>query len=254
MKGFRQKQLVDILERERIINTAAMAERFGVSIETIRRDLDQLEKQGVLRKTYGGAEIRTTPLNIPAPLEQKRESYHDIKTALAARVAQFVSDGDTVALDAGSTVLEVCKFLKDRQGLIVICGDIHTAAELLGSGNRVYMMGGFLTDDGTSSSTFAKEFFETITSIDVFISSADGANPDDGLSTDEVGINELKKRYIRKAKTCVALIDHSKFSRKAFYKTCDYSDVDYLVTDSDAPADLVERIRKQGTQVELVSI
>ena len=54
MRSFRQKEIIDILERERVINTAATAQQFGVSIETIRRDLDQLEKQGILRKTYGG--------------------------------------------------------------------------------------------------------------------------------------------------------------------------------------------------------
>lgn len=254
MKSFRQKQLYDILERDHMINTAAVAEHFGVSIETIRRDLNQLEKQGVLRKTYGGAELRAAPPIVPPQVELHRESYHDIKTALAARTAQYVPDGSTIALDAGSTVLEVCKFLKEKRDLVIICGDVFTAAELLGSRHRIYMMGGFLAPDGSSSGSFAKEFLNNITTIDVFISSADGANPDDGLSTNETGNNELKKRYIRKAKTRVVMVDHSKFTRNAFYKTCNYSDIDYLVTDSDTPAATVEKIRRLGTEVDLVSI
>jgi len=255
MKSFRQKDMIEILEQEHIINTVEIANRFGVSVETIRRDLDQLEKQGLLKKTYGGAEIKSKPAVWPAPLKNRRESFHEAKVAIAARAADYVPNNCTVALDAGTTVFELCKFLKEKQNLILISGDIHSAGELLTSGNnKVYMMGGFLTPDGTSSGTFAKEFFNNIASIDMFLFSTDGATPDDGFSTDEAGINDLKKRYIKKAKTKIAMVDHSKFLKKAFYKMCDFSEIDILITDSKTPIETVEKIRRSGTKVEVVQV
>lgn len=171
------------------------------------------------------------------------------------RAAEYVNNNCTVALDAGTTVLELCKFLCKKQDLIVISNDIHSSAELLSAGNnKIYMMGGFLTPDGTSSGTFAKEFLNNIAGIDVFIFSTDGASLEDGLSTDEASINDVKKLYIKKAKKRIAMIDHSKFSKRAFYKMCDFIDIDVLVTDSETPSDIIQKLRRLGTQVDIVEI
>ena len=257
MRSFRQKEIIDILERERVINTAATAQQFGVSIETIRRDLDQLEKQGILRKTYGGAELCSKTPVLPAPLESRRAAEHSAKVALALRAAEYVPDNCTVTLDAGSTVQELCRYLREKSGLIVMTVDIHSAAELLyqGSGqNKVYMIGGFLTPDGTASGTYAKEFLNSISGVDIFLTSTDGASPEEGLSTDETYINELKRRYIKKAKKRIAMVDHSKFMRKGFYRMCDFSDIDVVITDSQTPPEIIEKLRRMGTVVDVVSV
>ena len=255
MKGYRQQEIVRMLQKEKIINTANLAEHFSVSIETIRRDLDQLEKQGILNKTYGGAELKPQTNVMPSPLESRRSTAADAKAAIAAYAAKYIKGPCTIALDAGSTIYELCPFLNELNQLIIVCNDIHTAAKLLEGGqNKVYLMGGFLTHDGTSNGTFAKEFFNSVAGIDVFICSADGAHPEEGLSSDESGINDLKKRYIRSAHKKIALLDHTKFQRKGFYKTCNFTDMDLLITDSKTPADIIDKIRRGGTPVEAVEI
>lgn len=255
MKSFRQKEMIEMLSKEGMITTTAAAKHFGVSIETIRRDLDQLEKQGIVKKTYGGAELQAQPHVWPAPLKKRMESYRDSKAAIAARAASYVPNNCTIALDAGTSILELCPYLKEREKLIIISSDVHSSAELLTAGNnKVYIMGGFLTPDGTSSGTFAKEFLNNITGIDVFLFSTDGADLEDGLSTDEAGINTLKKLYLKKAKKRIAMIDHSKFSKKAFYRMCSFSDIDVLITDSLTPPDIIEHIRRRGTKVDVVTV
>ena len=67
-------------------------------------------------------------------------------------------------------------------------------------------------------------------------------------------INDLKKRYIRSAHKKIALLDHTKFQRKGFYKTCNFTDMDLLITDSKTPADIIDKIRRGGTPVEVVEI
>lgn len=244
-----------MLEKEKVINTIQVASHFGVSVETIRRDLDQLEGQGILKKIYGGAELRPKTKVLPSPLDKRRILQHGAKTAIARRAAEYISDRSTVALDAGSTIFELCKCLHDKKDLIIISGDIHSAGELLASGHRkVFMMGGFLTPDGTSNGTFAKDFFNSISSIDFFVTSTDGATPEDGLSTDEEGINNLKKRYLKKATTSIAMIDHTKFMKKGFYKLCDFSEIDIVITDSLTPSDILDKIRESGPSVDIVSV
>jgi len=250
----RQKELVDMLEKEKVINTIQIAAHFGVSVETIRRDLDQLEAQGILKKIYGGAELRSPESILPLPLESRRMLQYNAKAAIASRAAEYISDDSSVALDAGSTIFELCKCLHDKKDLIIISADIHSAGELLSSGHRkVYMMGGFLTPDGASGGTFSKDFFNSISSIDFFVTSTDGATPEDGLSTDEEGINNLKKCYLKKATKSIAMIDHTKFRKKGFYKLCDFSEIDLVITDSLTPSDVLDKIRESGPAVDIVS-
>ncbi len=255
MSSFRQKDIREILERDKIIKTADIAQKLGVTVETVRRDFDQLEKQGVLHKIYGGAVLYTESANLLASLETRRKEDLKAKAGMAAAAARYVTDDCIVALDAGSTVFELCAHLKGRKGLVIICNDVHAATELLsGSDARVYLMGGFLTKDGTSSGMFAKDFLNNIARIDYFICSTDGADLDSGLASDEEGINHLKKLYLKNARTSIALIGHSKFRKKGFYKLCDFSDLDLIITDSDTPAETVGQLRACGARVEIAEI
>ncbi len=255
MKSMRQIELVKLLEKNHVINTAEMAKRFNVSIETIRRDLDHFEQQGILKKIYGGAELRYNDEAVfTSPLEQRINSQHSEKTSMARKAAQLIPDGCTVALDSGSTILELSKLLKEKHNMIIIASDIHSASELIATdnNNKVYIIGGQLTKDGTSSASFVKEFLASINHIDYFVLSCDGASPDDGLSNDDEFINELKRKYLKKADKSIALIDHTKFLRRGFYRLCDISELSVVITDSETHPVTVERLRHTGTKVEIV--
>lgn len=249
MKKNRQKEIVQLLEREKVVNAQELAERFDVSLATIRRDLDQLEQQHILRKTYGGAELRDSIVNLIPTLSTRLNRYHEDKVSIALTALQYIPDNCTIALDSGSTISEFCRRLPSKRGLTVISSDTYNANLALTSGNRVYMMGGFLTPDGTSDGTCAKEFLSNIGTLDFFITSTDGADPTAGITTHELGINELKRHYLKNAATTILLVDHSKFNQKGFYKMCDFSDIDIVITDAKTSADIIEHIRRQGPQV-----
>ena len=236
MKYARQKELIEIIQNQGYLNAAAAAEAFGVSIATIRRDLKQLEHQGLLEKKYGGAQL---PTGAPVGM-----------LPFALRQSHF--DGSTIALDAGSTIFELSLLLKKKNNMIIICSDVLSANELLKSdSNQIYMMGGFLTKDGSSSGDFVESFINKITNIDVFLCSCDGANPKYGVSNEHQNINNLKKNYMNKALKTIALIDHSKFSSNAFYKMCDFSDLDLLITDSYTPDETLRELRAAGVEIEI---
>lgn len=250
MKSSRQNEILQLLKQDKIINTAGLAAQFGVSVETIRRDLNQLERSGLMKKVYGGAQLAQDSA-VPWPaLSVRLQSNQTAKASIAARAIEFISDSCVIALDAGTTIYELCRHLPARHDMTVICSDIHCASYLLDNSTaRVYMMGGFLTPDGTSRGTFSGEFFANISEIDTFVCSTDGVDPVNGLTTNGMGINELKRRYIQKAARCILLADHSKFDQKGFYRVCGLSDIDLLITDRETPPDIIELIRDCGVEV-----
>ncbi len=252
MKYARQKELIEIIQNQGYLNAAAAAEAFGVSIATIRRDLKQLEHQGLLEKKYGGAQLPTgAPVGM-LPFALRQSHFHGSKAAIAAAALNHIPDGSTIALDAGSTIFELSLLLKKKNNMIIICSDVLSANELLKSdSNQIYMMGGFLTKDGSSSGDFVESFINKITNIDVFLCSCDGANPKYGVSNEHQNINNLKKNYMNKALKTIALIDHSKFSSNAFYKMCDFSDLDLLITDSYTPDETLRELRAAGVEIEI---
>lgn len=255
LKYARQKELIEIIQKQGYLNAAAAAETFGVSIATIRRDLKQLEHQGLLEKKYGGAQLPSgAPVNM-LPFALRQSHFRGSKSAIAAAALKYIPDGSTIALDAGSTLFEVALLLKEKDNLVIISSDVISANEMLKhEKNRIYMMGGFLTKDGSSSGDFAESFIERITSIDVFLCSCDGANPKYGISNENHDINDLKKNYMNKALKTIALIDHSKFSQNAFYKMCDFSDVDLLITDSGTDEEILKDLKKTGVKIEIAEI
>jgi len=95
-------------------------------------------------------------------------------------------------------------------------------------------------------------FFDNISRIDIFVCATDGAIPEEGLTCDAAGINDLKKKYMRTAGKHIAVLDHTKFSHSGFYKTCNFEDLDILITDSGASDEALKTIRKSGIKVETV--
>lgn len=252
LKYVRQKELIDTIQNQGYINAAAAAKKFGVSIATIRRDLNQLEHQGLLEKKYGGAKLPPGSSINMLPFALRQSHFHSSKAAIAAAALKHIPDGATIALDAGSTLFEVALRLNEKNNLVIISSDVISANEMLKhEKNQVYMMGGFLTKDGSSSGDFAEDFINKITNIDIFLCSCDGANPKYGISNENLNISNLKSNYMKKARKTIALIDHSKFSQNAFYKMCDFSEIDLLITDSATPDEILNELRVTGVNIEI---
>ena len=251
-KSIRQDEILQLLEKDGFVSTSQMAAHYGVSIETIRRDLDIFEKRGIATKVYGGAKLTNSQPSPWPSYDVRMESFPDAKMAIAVQALTHIPGSCTIALDVGSTITEFCKQLIHRDDLIVICNDIQCASLLFKAGkHQIYVLGGFLSDVGSTSGAFIREFFSTISDIDYYVCSTDGISLEGGLTTNRERTNDLKRQYIRKAKSTIVLADHSKFTQRGFYKLCELSDIDLLITDSATPGELVEKIRQSGVPVEI---
>jgi DeoR/GlpR family transcriptional regulator of sugar metabolism len=214
---------------------AELAEQFGVSEMTIRRDLELLEADGIARRVRGGA-ISVVSRSYEPPLALRATTASAAKAAIGAAAADLVNDGDTVVIDVGTTTLELAKALHGRRGITVVTASLPIAVEL---GNdpdiRVLVTGG-LVRNGELSLTggIAEDVFSTLNCDLAFIGVAGiCANP--GLTEYNHDDARVKRAAIAAARRSVVLADGSKLGRVAFATVAPLSAIDTVVTD--APAD-----------------
>jgi len=130
----RRQQMLNLLEETGTLNVGELADRFGVSLVTVRKDLDELGAEGLLDRTFGGAVFshrsRFNRSFLQRALEHRRE-----KRAIAAAALEYIQDGDTIMLDAGTTTLALAQVLKEQiKNVFVITCSVPVALELSSAG------------------------------------------------------------------------------------------------------------------------
>ncbi len=258
MKSERQNIIIDMLFKDGFVKTSNLQETLGVSIETIRRDFNQLAKMGFLIKTYGGAVKTNHYINVKSDLEtwqRRMDSSLKEKRAIALCAIKYIEDYTLLAMDSGTTILELAKLLNQRKGITIITNDINTTETILQHNvNQVFLLGGMMTANGSSNGYLAKHLLSNFSKIDMYVFSCDGVNIEDGFTTSNLENNELKRLFVEKAIKKIALADYTKFGKKALFKISSFDQVDVVITDSSTPQVYVDQIREKGIQVDIVNV
>ena len=253
MKHTRQNKILEMLAKEEFITTEALAEKMEVSTQTIRRDLDVLEQQGLVDKVYGGASLVSNAgskgefslLNYISNTSNIRE-----KSIIAAKAMDYVENGTTVAVDVGSTTRMLAPELNKKENLLIITKDALLASSLFNHPtNKVYLVGGLLDETGTSSGAYTDEFLSTISVIDTFFLSSQGITVNEGLTTNNAGVEAFRSSVLARARKTIGLADHTKFGVIRFYRTCGLEDVDILITDSGTDDKIIKELQKAGVDI-----
>ncbi len=241
-----------LLSKKRVLNSE-ICEMFNVSIETIRRDLDHLEKEGIIRKVYGGAVLVDDSL-VPDSLEKWDVRYLEnleVKKTIASQTAALIPDNCTVLLDTGTSAFEVACQLKNRSSLTIVTNSLRIATELGMCRNlTVYCVGGIIkVDELVTSGFLASEFLSYFNHFDIAVLSADGFIPAEGTAEYSMEIAMLKKNMLDKSDKIILAIDHTKFGISANCITCPTGKINTVVTDKDTPQEAVAYLRKRGVNV-----
>lgn len=246
LKSERRELIIDTLRKERSVKITELMERFGVSNETIRRDLVYLEEQGMARCVYGGAVydfLTTNEYNYSIRIKNNQQE----KLCICREAAALVNDGDSIAIGGSTTTLELGRHLARKNRLTVVTNSLYIANEIASNTlNKVILTGGVLSRDEqkmTGPDTVASfgRYF-----VDKAFFSAAGISEEGGLteySEEERGITET---LIRQAKKAILLNDTSKFNVTAFYKICDTREIDEIITDWRASARDVQAYENMG--------
>lgn len=208
-----------------------LSKEFDVSEETIRRDLEKLEEDGHVTKTYGGAVLNDRS-SIDLPFNVRWKANPGGKQKIAEMVNEQIADGDNIFLDASTTAVMIAKNIKDKRRLTVITNSIENMLALSDApGYTILSTGGMLKPD--SMSLVGKKAQDSVATynVDKAFISAKGVDISRGITDGNDETASIKQVMIESAARIYLVVDSSKFDRVAFAQICSFDRVDAVITD-----------------------
>ena len=250
---FRKKRIMEELSVKGKVDILDLVKLLDVSAMTIRRDLDELEKQKKLIRTHGGAAIPEAIIAEQSYI-QKISEAHPQKMEIAEIAIGLVKDGMTVFLDSGTTNFEIAKRLKRRENLTIVTNDIKIAAELMDSKVVVIMLGGKIQNGvGAVFGSYAENMLKEI-HVDILFLGAHAVHPTLGITSATLEKASIKRMMINSSEVVYLVVDAQKFGKKAFAKIASIDSVTAIITDQTLPAEVEEIYSEMTTFIKGVKI
>ncbi|GGJ55957.1 DeoR/GlpR family DNA-binding transcription regulator [Deinococcus roseus] len=248
----RKRKILETLLVEKFVPIRDLAACLEVHDITIRRDLQDLEKQRVLEVVRGGARL-IEQAQVDVAYEMRAQAELEAKRRIAAAALGLIQDGDTIALDASTTTLEVARVVSARQ-------DVHVLASSLDAANVLAQARVPFTVVGGTFNPVVRGFSGPISELilgrlhpDKVFFSARGLSLKGGLTDASLVEAEVKNRLIHSAKTAIALIDHTKFGVLAFSSIVSPTEIDVLITDQEPDAGMRKFLLDHGVKLVVAS-
>ena len=244
----RQAKIEAYLQKAEFASLEELAHHVGTSISTVRRDLASLEDGKLVRRTHGGARSLQPPKSDEFVFNVRDTHQVAEKESLGEACAALIQPGQNVILDSGTTCFHVAKRLDDKVAQIIT--NSLPVANLFSGSNRheVHLSGGVIYPRlGTLVGPHAVETFARM-HADVAILSGSGISTE-GIYNSHALLVDIQRAMMAGAAKVIFCLDHTKFDRRSTFFLCDFSDVDVIVTDAQAPADLIAELRAKGLEV-----
>lgn len=228
----RRNEILEKLQKEKRVVVGELSKRYGVSEETIRRDLDKLENDGYVIKSYGGAVLNENT-NIDMPFNIRKNTNVIGKQRIAGIIKSLVKDGESLMLDSSSTAVFIAKALKEeKRNLTVITNSIEIIIELFDApGWRVLSTGGLAMEGffalvGPQTDQMLKSYY-----VEKAIISCKGLDMENGITDSNELHARNKKTMLERSHHRILAVDSSKFETTAFTKISEIEDISLIVTD-----------------------
>ena len=229
----RRRKIEEIINKEKSVLVVELAKMFEVTTETIRGDLEKLEKQGVLVRTYGGATL-VEGSDADMDYLERATVNAEGKERIGRRAAEMIKDGETIFLDASTSCYYLAKSIKDKKGITVITNAERVILELQGLDNiKVICVGGLLHNKNMSFiGRIAEETIKKSYYANKLFFSCRGATILRGLTESNEEEAEIKKAMMERAETSIFLCDHKKIGKLGVPIVSDLKSVDTIITDT----------------------
>jgi DeoR family glycerol-3-phosphate regulon repressor len=246
--GYRQSEIVAMLRQSGRVGVEELATHFGVTLQTIRRDLNELSDAKALVRVHGGAMIASGVANLA--YEARQHVAQQSKRLIGEAAARLVPDNASLLINIGTTTEEVAKALSNHSGLLVITNNLHVANELYRNQSvQVIITGGSIRKgDGGIVGAVTVEQIEQFR-VDLAIIGTSAIDPEGTLLDFDVHEVQISRAIIEHARKIVLVADSSKFSRSAPVKIAQLSEIDIFVTDRLPSEDVAEMCRRCGVEV-----
>src|SRR5215510_2392571 len=236
------------------VSVDSLAKQFDVSAATIRRDLSDLEQQGLLRRNHGGAvpvaPMLYEPFRHVSSFQEQEQKCAAEKRRIGILAASLISDGDIIAIGAGTTTTQVARCIRHRKGITVLTNAINIAMELSHLIDiKVCMTGGFLSGDwfalvGDAAQRYAGEIFADKAFIGV-----DGIHAERGLTTNYPDQAAIHRVMLQQARQRIIVADHRKIGIIGTTLIWPANDIDILITDQTTTEDVAELFTSKNIKV-----
>lgn len=236
----RQEQITQLLQERGTMRTVDLAEYFNVSRETIRKDLVALSEAGAIKKWFGSV-MPVNDFSIPT-VDAREKQEPEAKRAIAKKALEYLPAGSVIYLDTGSTTLEVARQLSHCSGYTIVTNSLPVAMELIDSPNELILTGGTVNSKVRSTTGMQTiEFLETL-KIDVAVLGSSGFDQHEGPTVNSFEDSHVKRVALKNARTSIVAADSSKAAYSSLSQYAPWRNIDYLITDSNMPADTMRSL------------
>lgn len=244
----RRQRIIELIQQDKKVYVSNLSQFFKVTEETIRRDLEKLENDSMLTRTYGGAILNQSTLE-DLPFQTRTSMNHEIKKNISLKAANLINDNDTIMIDASTTCLELLPALQGKKGITIITNSIKIPYDFINSNFNIISTGGTLRAHslalvGSVAQNAIQSYYVNMT-----IMSCKGLSLDKGIMESNEPESELKRRMFKQAEIVILLVDHTKFNKTGFIKLFDFKDVDYIITDREPDQDWLAVFEKHNIKV-----
>ncbi len=235
----RQDKIYEMIRINGAVDVSQLVKLFGVSIETIRKDLLFMENSGMLKRVHGGA-IKVNEMKKYEVLRQRNTENIDLKKELSIKAAEFVNEGDFIAIDAGSTAIIFAEVLKQRFNKLTIVTHNKDVFDLLcdyADFNVILCAGHYLKEENTFFGDYAINTLKQLHVQKAFVFPS-AISMKHGVFDFQIDLFSVQKELLNCADKIYILADSSKFERTGLLKLCDICENYTFITDNALPAEL----------------
>ncbi len=248
----RHQEIIELVQAQGQVSTEDLVERFNVSPQTIRRDLNELSQQDKIKRNHGGARIVTSSENSSY---QTRKIFNQVqKQKIAQKLVEHIPDGSTLFIDIGTTPEAVARaLLKEHQNLRVVTNNINVASLLMVKPDfKVILAGGEVRSrDGGVTGEATMDFVSQFR-LDFGILGISGIDLDGSLLDFDYHEVRVKKAIIENSRSVYLGVDHTKFGRNAMVRLGGIEEVDLVITDQIPPENICVLIKDHNIQLDIV--
>jgi len=246
----RRQKIMAMLNENKSVLVPELAKLFNVTEETIRRDLEKLEKEGLLKRTYGGA-VLVESYNVDIPFEFRNVTNIEGKKQIALSLIKYIEDGDTLVMDSSTSALQVAKLLKTKKKITVITNSEQIINELkvFEDTIKVISTGGTLRNKSLSLvGPIAEQTLRSLNANKAIIS-CKGFDIEKGFTESNELEAQVKKLMIEIADKVYMIADHTKMNKTALVNIAILDDVDFIFTDKILPPSQENAIREKNVEI-----
>ncbi|MEW6180607.1 MAG: DeoR/GlpR family DNA-binding transcription regulator [Chloroflexota bacterium] len=242
----RRQLIVDILRSNPGIKVIELSKSLGVSEGTVRNDLNILAQEGRIKRVRGGAVVNTEEhLSLNTSFWRRHERNASAKAAIARQAAELVMNGDSILLDASSTVYYLAREILNRERLRVVTNGIEVAQMLAKNpSNTVILIGGIVDSNASSVTGLLSEQIIRELRVQKAFVSCSGFSLERGMTEVHIEEAQLKRKAIQAAQEIIALVDSSKIGKEDLTSFARPDQIAYLFTDSGIAPEWAERIEQ----------